>query len=223
MIEFNYGSVRRLDHLFGRALSTPQGIQHTYILAKHALSVPGIFVECGVAFGGSAGAMLQAMVDAGDLRELHLFDSFQGIPLAGPKDSDQPGIGGFIADVNLPLEARLKSSGISSCSVEDVKGHFREWNLPLEQLHFHEGWFQHTLPKTEIDKIAMLRLDGDLYESVECCMKWLYPRVVPGGVVLSDDWVLKGEQDAIRDYFNGDLPEIKVTVDTGACYWTKPA
>jgi O-methyltransferase len=223
MIDFNYGSVRSLNHLVGRALSTYQGIQHTYILAKHALGVKGAFVECGVAYGGSAAAMLTAMVDAGDLRDLHLFDSFQGIPLAGPKDTDQPGFGGgnFIADRNLPIEERLKSSGISSCSVEHVRSHFEGWKLPLEKVHFHEGWFQHTLPKNEVGPIAMLRLDGDLYESVECCLKWLYPKVVSGGVVLSDDWILSGERDAIRDYFNGDLPDVKVTVDTGACYWIK--
>lgn len=224
MIEFNYASTRSLQHLVGRALSSYQGIQHTYILAKHALRNKGAFVECGVAYGGSAAAMLTAMVDAGDIRDLHLFDSFQGIPLAGPKDQDQPGLGAgkFLADVNLPLEERLKSSGISSCSASDVKHHFNTWGLPLDRVRFHEGWFQHTLPVTEIGDIAMLRLDGDLYESVECCMKWLYPKVVSGGVILSDDWVLKGEQDAIRDYFGGTLPDVKVTVDTGACYWVKP-
>ncbi len=224
MVEFNYGSVRSLNHLVGYALTTYQGIQHTYILASHALSVPGVFVECGVAYGGSAASMMTAMLDKGDIRDLHLFDSFQGIPLAGPKDADQPGLGNgkFLADVNLPLEERLRSSGISACSVEGVKENLTKHKLPLDKVHFHEGWFQHTLPVTDIPPIAMLRLDGDLYESVECCMKYLYPKVVKGGVVLSDDWVLKGEQDAIRDYFNGDLPDIRVTVDMGACYWIKP-
>jgi len=127
-----------------------------------------------------------------------------------------------VVDVNLPLEERLKSSGISSCSVVGVKSNLMNLNLPIDKVHFHEGWFQHTLPKTEIGPIAMLRLDGDLYESVECCMKYLYPKVVSGGVVLSDDWVLKGEQDAIRDYFGDNMPDIKVTVDMGACYWIKP-
>lgn len=222
MIEFNYGSTRSLQHLVGYALTTYQGIQHTYILAKHALSVPGVFVECGVAYGGSAASMMTAMIDAGDMRDLHLFDSFQGIPYAGPKDLDQPGIGKFVVDVNMPLEERLKSSGISSCSVEGVKTNLARHNLPLDKVHFHEGWFQHVLPKTEIGPIAMLRLDGDLYESIECCMKYLYPKVVSGGVILSDDWALKDDRDAIRDYFNGDLPDIRVTVDTGACYWVKP-
>lgn len=224
MIEFNYGSVRPLHHLIGRTLTTYQGIEHTYILTQHALSVPGIFVECGVAYGGSAAAMLTAMIDANDIRDLHLFDSFQGIPLAGPRDTDQPGLsnGQFLADVNLPLEQRLKSSGISACSVHNVRGHFNEWQLPLDKVYFHEGWFQHTLPHVELPPIAMLRLDGDLYESIECCLKWLYPRVVSGGVILADDWSLKGDRDAIHDYFNGDLPDIQMKVDMGASYWIKP-
>lgn len=221
MIEFDYQNVRSLNHLVGRALTTLDGIKHTYILSKYALKVPGVFVECGVCYGGSAGAMMQAAIDAGDVRDLHLFDSFEGIPMAGPLDDSQPGMASFMVDRNLPLRERLKSSGISAASVDDVRGHFKEWNLPMERVHFHPGWFQDVLPTADVGPIAMLRLDGDLYESIECCMKWLYPRVSRGGIVLSDDWVLNG-QDAIRDYFNGSIPDIRVTVDSGAAFWVKP-
>jgi len=223
MIEFDYARLPLLEKFAYQALTNQQGRQHTYVLAKEALKVSGAFVECGVAYGGSAGVMLQAMVDAGDIRALHLVDSFQGIPLSGPKDRDQPGIGPFVADVNLPLAARLRTSGISSCSKTNVQRNFQEWGLPTDLIVYHEGWFQNSLPTAEIGDIAMLRLDGDLYESIECCMQWLYPKVVSGGIVLSDDWTPVGKgHDAIRDYFGGDPPGLGLTVDTGACYWIKP-
>ena len=231
MIYFDYGSSlghQQLHRFAQRAFSTFQGIQHTYILAGQALAVPGVLVECGVAHGSNAAAMLQAAVDAGQDRELHLFDSYEGIPLAGPKDESQPGLLELIASCDLPLEERLKSSGVSVSTIDQVKAHFTEWNLPLKNVHFHKGWFQHTLPDNTLGPIAMLRLDGDLYESTKCCLDWLYKKVVPGGIVLVDDWNLVGARQAVFDFFaenSGQIippMEMPVTVDTGACYWLVP-
>lgn len=92
MLNFDYSALEsnsQLKTFARRACSTVQGVQHTYILAREALKVEGVFVECGVGYGANAAAMLQASIDAGDQRPLHLFDSFQGIPLAGPEDDQQ--------------------------------------------------------------------------------------------------------------------------------------
>lgn len=229
MINFDYAAIDRHHQLkvyARRTLSTIQGVQHTYILARHALGQPGAFVECGVAYGGSA-VMLQAVLDAKEQREFHLFDSYEGIPLAGPNDSSQPGMSKLMASRDLPIEQRLKSSGISCSSVDQVKGHFAEWHLPIDHVHFHKGWFQHTLPKNDLGPIALLHLDGDLYESTLCCLEWLYRKVVPGGIVLVDDWALSGSRRAVMDFFDKNKADIvppaemPVTVDTGACYWVK--
>jgi hypothetical protein len=188
--------------------------------------VSGCFVECGVANGAMVAAMAYAIKKHGEAenRKIHLFDSFEGIPLAGIHDHDQPGIGHHVGDISLPIEKRLVSSGVSVGTAEQVKHNLAEWGLDGVDFIFHKGWFQHTMPVTLVSGIALLRLDGDLYESVECCLKWLYPSVVPGGVVLNDDYPLPGSRLAQDDYFrrNGvPIPQVDTGVDTGACHWMK--
>ena len=74
---------------------------------------------------------------------------------------------------------------------------------PKDKYVVHEGWFQDTLPQAikEIDRIAILRLDGDYYESTKVCLEYLYPKVVRGGAVIVDDWCLKGCREACEEYF----------------------
>ncbi len=209
------------------ALSTEQGVHQTFLIAQQLITygIEGCFVECGVAAGAQVAAMWRATAKHGVRRKIHLFDSFKGIPLAGPRDHDQPGLDTFIADRNLPIEERLRSSGVSECSVETVVQLMRTWEVNLEDLVFHEGWFQDTLPSTAMPPIAFLRLDGDLYESTECCLKWLYPCVVSGGVVLLDDYPLSGSRLAFEDYFmkqHKAVPAVIKNVNTGAAWWIKP-
>jgi hypothetical protein len=159
MVTFDYAALsghQQLAKFAQRAFSTVQGIQHTYILARHALKVPGVFVECGVALGSSAAAMFQAAIDAWQQRDLHLFDSYEGIPLAGPKDHGQPGLAKRVVPADAPLKDRLKSSGVSVCTVDQVQNHFKEWKLPLDHVYFHKGWFQYTLPENTLGSVAML-------------------------------------------------------------------
>jgi len=215
-----------LDRCQGSAYTTLQGVYHTFLLAQTIIQrkIPGVFVECGVANGANAGAMAFALFKHGDRREFYLIDSFQGIPLAGPRDDAQPGIGPFIADVNLPLEERLRSSGMSVASADSVRSNMARWGLSSIDFHYVEGWFQHTLPKIIIPEIAMLRLDGDLYESTMCCLEHLYPYVSPGGCVLIDDYGLAGCRAAVHEYLERtSCPEqdIRVEVDYGASYWFK--
>jgi hypothetical protein len=65
-----------------------------------------------------------------------------------------------------------------------------------------------------------LRLDGDLYESTEICLKYLYPKVSVGGVVIIDDYALDGAKMAVCDYFNDNVPEMKL-IDGGVVYFIK--
>lgn len=209
------------------ACSTVQGVQQTFLLAEQLIlnKVSGSFVECGVAAGAMIAAMTWACLKHGERRMIHLFDSFQGIPMAGPHDHDQPGLGSaFLMDRNAPISERLVSSGVSTCSKALVTRILTDWHLPLDNYVFHEGWFQRTLPGISMLPIAFLRLDGDLYESTECCLKWLYPFVVPGGIVLLDDYPLPGSRLAFEDYFEllkQPVPPVIKNVNTGAAYWLK--
>lgn len=231
MVKLDYSSILPLDDLrlsqfATAAYSSKQGVQHTFLLAEYALAqgLTGTFCECGVASGALAAAMAYALVKhKEEYRGLHLCDSFEGIPLAGPKDHDQPGIGHYIADVNLPIEQRLKTSGVSAASVDQVKDNFQNWGLGLLPVSYHQGWFQHTLPDLtpRLPRIAFLRLDGDLYESTKCCLENLYERVIPGGVVLLDDYPLAGSRAAFEEFFKDRIPEVSSQVDTQAVFWLK--
>lgn len=198
----------KLDIIAKKAYSFKETVYHTYNTA-HNLIIEGIygdFVECGVAAGSQIGAMQLANEYFRSSRipkKIIGFDSFEGIPLAGPEDAEQPGIGKITHAQNVPEAERLVSSGITVHSKESVLSNFKQWGLPTDNLHLVKGWFQDTLPQNNtIKEIALLRLDGDLYESTMVCLEHLYPLVVKGGVVIIDDYELHGCQKSVHNYLN---------------------
>lgn len=85
-----------------------------------------------------------------------------------------------------------------------------------------KGWFQNTVPKW-MGEIAVLRLDGDLYDSTAVCLKYLYPRLVDGGILIVDDWNLEGCRMAFEDHFEKAKysKRPKLIYDNGVTYWQK--
>ncbi|SLM46424.1 Macrocin-O-methyltransferase domain-containing protein [Nitrospira japonica] len=151
-------------------------------------SVPGAMVECGTWKGGACGMMVLAHRCAGDVsRPLHLFDSFQGLPEPqSEKDGDMAVR--YAAD-----RASGSLNGIGKCvgPLEDNQRLLGEIvGYPSELTHYHVGWFQDTLrtvPET-VGTIALLRIDGDWYESTKICLESLYAKVSSGGIVVIDDY-----------------------------------
>jgi hypothetical protein len=95
--------------------------------------------------------------------------------------------------------------------MENVQETFNKYNLPLDNVNFVKGWFQHTVPVNEVEEISILRLDGDLYESTLVCLQHLYPKVVTGGAVIIDDYALTGCRLAVEHYFESikqDMPDM---------------
>lgn len=180
------------------AYTTRKGLEHCYDATLSIAGVPGVLVECGVAMGAQVGVMSAALSEIGQTRDIHLFDSFEGIPMSGPKDMEQPGIGVPRHDVHAPLRERLVSSGVSVGSIDVVKANLARWGRG-QRFHFHQGWFQDVLP-VELPPIALLRLDADLYESTLCCLTHLYPLMAHGGVVVIDDYALAGCRAAVCEY-----------------------
>jgi O-methyltransferase len=209
-----------LDKIAKICYSTKKTLDYTYYTALNLYKIEGAFVECGVGAGGQVAAMQLA---AEGKREIIAFDSYEGIPLGNEKDYVQPGIGRFTHDPALPLSDRLVSSGVTVHSVEKVKENIQSFELPVDNIRFVKGWFQDTLPITEVGDIALLRLDGDLYESTLICLEYLYPKVVKGGVVIIDDYGLAGCRTATHEYFKGELPVME-DVETKDCHvvaWVK--
>jgi hypothetical protein len=87
-----------------------------------------------------------------------------------------------------------------------------------------KGWFNESLPlfKESIGDIAVLRLDGDWYESTKCCLDNLYDNVVNGGWVIIDDYQLAGCKQAVDEYITNHSLNINMTHDAnGRAYWSK--
>jgi O-methyltransferase len=141
---------------------------HDAVRSVEERKIPGAIVECGCWRGGCGALMAWT---AGRSRTTWLFDSFQGLP--APKEIDGPDA--------VALEGRLVAS------IDDVR-------QVLELLHataeIRPGWFSDTLPvaRPQIGPIAVLRLDGDWYESTKVCLEQLFELVSPGGIVILDDY-----------------------------------
>lgn len=193
--------------------STWETIELSYQCAKYAIdrNIEGHFVECGVAAGNN----LAAMCLAG--RHGYGFDSFQGIPWAGENDKEQPGIG----DIDKSKIGFLESSGITAHTEENVRADMAKYGIKNYTLI--KGWFQNTLPGLgwmPQNRISVLRLDGDLYDSTFVCLKYLYNSLSKGGILIIDDWNLEGCRKAFEDYFS-DKEKPTMIFDNGVTYWMK--
>lgn len=222
-----------------RALCNPPTLRNSYELASLAIAqgVPGDFVECGVFAGAQCAAMAAAIVEAEAVDEraaswtlpgwgpfcrrvVHAFDSFEGIPMAGPMDAEQPG-----DPTSTDRSGDLRSSGVAVCTAEQVVTHWDDWGLPASLLRLHPGWFQDTVSKWK-GPIALLRLDGDLYESTRVCLEALYPHVSSGGYIIIDDYALAGCRQAVFEHMHElhDPDPVVHTVEGGGgpVWWRKP-
>lgn len=207
------GINHRLDQIATIAYSHKATIYNTYNLAREAQTIDGCLVECGV----GAGAQLMAMALTFTRKDIIGFDSFEGIPMASEHDDQQPGIGDF-----TPVAERMVSSGITVHSMQNVLENFAMFEVGCPTLRLVKGWFCNTLPKFQPVPIALLRLDGDLYESTMECLQYLYPMVTVGGIVIIDDYALPGCAKAVHEYFGHHLPElIPVDGSEGVVYFYK--
>lgn len=183
-----------IDMLQPHALGSIGAIQGTVDLVDEVLrrNVPGHFMECGVGSGCHPAAMALALdaANADPARVVYLCDSFDGIPRPGPKDDKCVPLLG-------PGNGELESTGITRCTVLDVDRNMRDWGVPSNRLRWVPGWFQHSLPVLaqnmdaawpDPEKLAFLRIDANLYESVKAVMTHMVPRLSPGAVLVLDDY-----------------------------------
>jgi O-methyltransferase len=175
--------------------------------------VPGDLIETGVWRGGAVifmRAVLQAMGDT--TRTVWAADSFEGLPA--------PNVAVYAADAG----DRLHELGGLAVGVEQVKNNFRRYGLLDDQVKFLVGWFKDTLPTAPIEKLSVIRLDGDMYESTIQAIEALYPKLSPGGFCIVDDFgsFVDQAQRAVHDYRakHGITDEI-IDIDGSGAYWRK--
>jgi O-methyltransferase len=174
--------------------------------------VPGAIVECGVWKGGSMRAVARTLLEAGETEtDLYLFDTFEG--MSEPTDRDVMWTGER-ADVLLAQQSK-DSHYWARASVDQVREVMYALPYPKSKIHFVQGKVEDTIPDQAPDQIALLRLDTDWYESTKHELVHLYPRLVPGGVLILDDYGFwRGAGRAADEYFQeNDPPPLLVRID----------
>jgi O-methyltransferase len=158
-----------------------------------AAGVAGDVVECGVWRGGSMQAVAWTLLEenAAD-RDLYLFDTFEGMP--PPGENDKRIRDGSTAE-ELLQQHRRSHPVWAYAGLDDVREGMNETGYPVERTHFVQGLVEDTIPSGAPERIAVLRLDTDWYASTRHELEHLYPRLVPGGVLILDDY---GHWDGAR-------------------------
>jgi O-methyltransferase len=163
--------------------------------------IPGDFIEAG-AWKGGACIFMRAVLEAHGVadRSVWVADSFEGLPLP-----------------QLPPERRMIAP------LEMVQDNFRRYGLLDGQVKFLKGWFKDTLPKAPISRLAVLRVDADLYESTLQALEYLYPKVSRGGYVIVDDYgYFAGCSKAVDDFrARQKITTPLVKIDWTGVYWQK--
>jgi O-methyltransferase len=168
--------------------------------------VPGDLVDCGTFNGGSTVMLSTGAPD----REVWAFDSFAGLPEAGPRD---------------PARAH-EWTGELRASEEKVREAFERFASP-PRLHVVKGWFHETFPHAapKIGEVAVLHADGDWYESVRLTLETFEPKVSAGGFVVIDDYgAWEGAKEATDEYRAAHgISSPLVEIDNTGAYWRKTA
>lgn len=164
-------------------------------------NISGDFVECGVWKGGSSLAAAMKFAEHNDYRNIHMFDTYEGMAPPTHHDIDHKGKN---AELLLNKETKNDESTIWCLSdIVTVKKTMQlAENYPWEKIKFIKGKVERTLEDNLPSSISILRLDTDWYESTKCEMEWLFPKLVVGGVLIIDDyghWL--GARKAIDEYF----------------------
>jgi hypothetical protein len=177
-------------------------------------AIPGAIVECGVWRGGSMSAVAHTLARCGDVtRDLYLFDTFEGLPEPGEHDVRHDGAS---AEKLLGRERKEDTYSMWCRSpLEVVRGVMGATGYPAERVHFVVGKVEDTLPECAPQHIAILRLDTDWYESTRHELEHLFPRLVPGGVLIVDDYGhWQGARRAVDEYFlNHPTPMLLNRID----------
>lgn len=173
--------------------------------------IPGDFMETGVWRGGAV-MMMRAVLKAYGITDRRAIaaDSFAGLP---------PPTEGVVQDAG----AEFHTWTDFAVSLEEVKANFARYGLLDEQVVFLQGLFKDTLPTAPVSALAVLRLDGDMYESTRDGIVNLYPKLSRGGTLIADDYFLfEAHRAAVDEYRAAHaITDPIVRIDQWGAYWVK--
>jgi O-methyltransferase len=174
--------------------------------------VPGDLIETGVWRGGAT-IFMRAVLKAYQVRDrkVWVIDSFEGLPRPNaekyPADAD---------DIHYTMQHL-------AVSLEGVQANFAKYGLLDDQVCFLKGWFKDVLPDLLVDKVALMRLDGDMYESTMDALTYLYPKLSRGGYVIIDDYgYINSCRQAVHDFRAANQIEEEIRpIDWSGVYWQR--
>jgi O-methyltransferase len=180
-------------------------------LARMPSSVPGCIVECGVWRGGMSGGIANIL---GPSRKYFLLDSFEGLPPAKEVDG------------KTAIEWQADKSAHSyydNCKAEESYASEAMKRAGVTDFQLIKGWFSDTVPQLKLpEPIALLRLDGDWYDSTMVCLDHLFDKVVPGGVIIIDDYFAwDGCSRAVHDFLSKRSATERLRTNGRVCYMVK--
>lgn len=174
--------------------------------------VPGDLLEAGVWRGGAT-IFMRAVLHVYQVKDrcVWVADSFEGMPPPNPEK--------YPHDEGLFLN-QFPQLGVS---LEQVQANFARYGLLNEQVRFLKGWFRDTLPRIPVQQLAVLRVDGDLYESTMDALRYLYPRLAIGGFAIIDDYLdIPACRQAVTDYRQSQgIEDAIIPIDWTGVYWRR--
>ncbi len=189
-------------------------IHNVRMLTERVISerVPGDLIEAGCWRGGTVIMMRGVLAAHGDReRTVWAADSFEGLPAPNPEQFPAD-----LADINYTAD-ELK------VPIEEVRANLERYGLD-HGVEFLEGWFRDTLPTVRDKQWALVRLDGDLYESTMDGLVNLYPQLSPGGYLIIDDFGWENCRQAVEDYrAEHGIDEPIERIDWVGAWWRKAA
>jgi hypothetical protein len=184
----------------------------------HNAKIPGDVVACGVWRGGSSMMAALALSEVGDPRPIWLYDTFEGMPKPGEHDRDYAGI-----DSQTEFERHeVEEGGWDVASLEDACANLALIGYSPDLLTFVKGMVEETIQGRAPERIALLRLDTDFYESTRHELEHLWPRLSPGGVLIIDDYGhFEGARKAVDEFFE-ERPVLLSRIDYTGRMTVKP-
>jgi len=162
-----------------------------YSVARAQSKHHGAIAEVGVFRGGSARLICEVKGD----KPLHLFDTFEGLPESTEEDRG------------------VHRKHQYACGVEDVAAYLKDF----DNVHFHKGIFPDSTEGVPDQQYCFAHFDVDLYDGTKACLEYFYPKMIPGGIIISHDYsLLAGVQKAFDEFFE-DKPEEIIDQPTTQC------
>lgn len=189
----------------------------TYVQRMYALyqavkfieqnNIEGDIVECGVWKGGSCMLVAKMLAQLGKTnRKIYMYDTFEGMVRPTDKDVEVRDSGVYAKDIYKSMKDKNEfyagTKNWAESPLDEVKANMEKTGYPMQNIIFVQGKVEDTIPTNHPQKIALLRLDTDWFDSTWCEMNYLYPKLAEKGVLIIDDYGhWQGAKDAVDKYF----------------------